>query len=112
MARVWLPLKSKYWVACWRDSSGRQRRVTTRETNRYKALHIADAFERVTRERRTKLYVQRVIARLDEDLGGEPLSTSLEVPHETRQVHDKRFSNLERSRKDMASGTGHSSTLS
>jgi 5-methylcytosine-specific restriction endonuclease McrA len=92
MAGVWLPRKSKYWVACWRDSNGRQRRCSTRETNKYKAKLIADAFERVTRERRSKLYVQRVIARLHEDLGGGPLSTNEVSEIQQRQGYDERFS--------------------
>ena len=58
-------------------------------------MRIADAFERVARIQRSKLYVQRVIARLHEDIGGEPLSTalSLDDPAEIRQqAYDERFS--------------------
>ena len=95
MASVWRHPRSKYWTACFRDSNGRQRRISTREIAKYKAMRIADAFERTARKRHTKLYVQRVIARLHEELGGEPLSTalSLDEPGEIRQqAYDERFS--------------------
>jgi hypothetical protein len=95
MASIWRNPKSQYWTACFRDPDGRQRRISTKETNKYKAKRIADAFEKTAQKRRTKLYVLRVIARLQEDLGGEPLSTaiSLNQPDEIRQrqIYDQRL---------------------
>jgi hypothetical protein len=38
--------KSQYWTACFRDQNGRQRRISTKETNNKKALKIAEEFER------------------------------------------------------------------
>src|ERR1700745_79145 len=75
MSSVWRHPNSKYFCACLRDATGRQRRITTKETNRRKALKIAETFEKVARQRRTKSHTQRVIARLHEELGGEPFCT-------------------------------------
>jgi integrase len=74
MASIWRHPNSRYWTACFRDSAGHQRRITTKETDRRKAHRIAEAFERVVRAKRTKAHTQRVIARLHEELGGEPIS--------------------------------------
>ena len=76
MASIWRHPNSRYWTACFRDAGGQQRRITTKETDRRKAHKIAEAFERVVRTKRTKLHTQRVIARLHEELGGEPISAA------------------------------------
>jgi integrase len=73
MASIWRHPSSKYYTACFRDQHGRQRRISTKSTDRRKAQQIASAFEKVARERRTKSHVQRVIAALHEELGGAPL---------------------------------------
>jgi len=41
--------ESQYWTACFRDQNGRQRRISTKETNNKKALKIAEEFERAAR---------------------------------------------------------------
>jgi hypothetical protein len=46
VASVWRHPESQYWTACFHDENGRQRRITTKETNRKKALKIAEEFER------------------------------------------------------------------
>jgi integrase len=71
MASVWQHPHSRYWIACFRDAHGRQRRLSTKETNRRRALKIAEAYEHTSRALRTKNHVRRVIARLHEELGGE-----------------------------------------
>jgi integrase len=74
MASIWRHPKSRYFTACFRDQAGRQRRVSTKETNRRKAQKIADAYEKVLREKKTKLHTKQVIERLHEEIGGEPIS--------------------------------------
>lgn len=64
-----------YFTACFRDHTGKQRRITTKETNRRKALLVADAFEKVSRQRRNNLHTKRVIERLHEEIGGEAISS-------------------------------------
>jgi hypothetical protein len=67
MASIWRHPQSKYWTACFRDSSRRQCRISTKETSRGKAYKIAAAFEAAARSQRTKLHTQCVIAQLHED---------------------------------------------
>jgi integrase len=73
MASVWKHPYSRFWTACFRDSDGRQRRVSTKETNRRRALKIAEAYEQASRGLRTKRQVRRMIERLAEELGGESI---------------------------------------
>jgi hypothetical protein len=75
MASVWQHPHSRYWIACFRDAHGRQRRLSTKETNRRRAIKIAEAYEHTSRALRTKNHVRRVIARLHEELGGESVCT-------------------------------------
>jgi integrase len=71
MAGVWRHPKSKYWTACFRDQLGRQRRVSTKETDRKKALRIAEEYENAIRTKRTMRQTQNVLARLHEEVSGE-----------------------------------------
>jgi integrase len=73
MASIWKHPNSQYWTACFRDHNGNQRRITTKTTDRRKAQKIADAYEKVSRERHTRLHTQAVIDRLHEELGGEKI---------------------------------------
>jgi integrase len=73
MASIWRNPKSRYFTACFRDASGRQRRITTKETNRRGALKIADAFERAAREQRTLGHTRRVIERLHEEISSQKI---------------------------------------
>jgi hypothetical protein len=41
----WRHPESQYWTACFRDKNGRQRRISTKETNSKKALKVAEEFE-------------------------------------------------------------------
>jgi integrase len=74
MSSIWRHPASRYFTACFRDASGRQRRVTTKETNRRRALKIAEAYEKAARAKHTKLHTKQVIERLHEEIGGEPIS--------------------------------------
>ena len=74
MASVWRHPQSKYWTACFRDSSGRQRRASTKETDRKKAMRIAETYEGAVRTKRTMRQTLAVLARLHEEIAGEPVS--------------------------------------
>jgi len=74
MASIWKHPQSRFWTACFRDAGGRQRRISTREANPRKAQKIAEAYEKASREKKTRLHTRRVIERLHEELGGEPMS--------------------------------------
>jgi hypothetical protein len=71
MSSVWRHPRSKYFTACFRDASGRQRRITTKETNRKRALKIAEAFENASRQRRTLAHTRRVIEQLHEEISSQ-----------------------------------------
>src|SRR5215472_2167398 len=42
---------SKFWIAAFRDASGRQHRRTTREVNKVRAKAVADQYERVAQRK-------------------------------------------------------------
>jgi integrase len=71
MASIWKHPQSKYFTACFRDHNGRQRRISTKETNRKKAQKLADEYERASRTKRTLKQAQAVLDRLHEELSGE-----------------------------------------
>jgi len=73
MASIWRNPKSRYFTACFRDASGRQRRITTKEIDRRRALKIAEAFERAGREQRTLGHTRRVIERLHEEISSQKI---------------------------------------
>ena len=51
--------------------NGRQRRISTEETNNKKALRIAEEFEQAAKTKRTLKQVQNVLDRLDEEVSGQ-----------------------------------------
>lgn len=73
MASIWKHPKSKYWTACFRDATGRQRRVSTKSTDRKVARKIADEFEKALRQKRTLRQLQRTLDRFHEELTGEKI---------------------------------------
>src|SRR5215831_20964206 len=78
MASVWKRSHSQYFTACFRDHTGRQRRITTKETDRKKAQRLADEYEKASRPKRTLRQAQAVLDRLHEELSGERVArTSL-----------------------------------
>jgi hypothetical protein len=88
MASLWKNPKSKFWTACWRDQNGRQRRASTKTTDRKLARKIAEQYEGASRGKRTLAQVQKILLELGEELGAQPqqslrefCSTFLEAPH-------------------------------
>jgi integrase len=73
MASVSKHPQSKYWTACFRDHHGRQRRISTKETDRKKAKRIADEYEKAVRTKRTMRQTLSVLSRLHEEVCGEAL---------------------------------------
>jgi integrase len=71
MASVWKHPESQYWTACFRDQNGKQRRVTTKATDRRKAKAIADALEKAVRTKRTLRQAQVALDRLHEEISGQ-----------------------------------------
>lgn len=73
MASIWKHPESQYWVACFRDADGRQRRVSTKVTDRKEALRIANEYEKAGRTKRTLRQTRKAIERLHEEIAGEPI---------------------------------------
>jgi integrase len=73
MASLWKHPESRYWIACFRDQTGKQRRISTKETDRKKALRIAEEYEKAVRTKRTMRQTLAVLARLHEETAGESI---------------------------------------
>ena len=71
MASVWRHPESQFWRACFRDENARQRRISTKETDRKKAQRLADEYEKASRTKRSLRQAQAVLDRLHEELSGE-----------------------------------------
>jgi integrase len=54
--------KSRYWIAAFRDASGKQIRRSTRETDRKRALAVALAFERAAKSKGSPQRVRQVLS--------------------------------------------------
>jgi len=74
MASIWKHPESQYWTACFRDQNGKQRRVTTKATDRKKAKTIADALEKAVQAKRTLRQAQVALDRLHEEISGQKVS--------------------------------------
>ena len=77
VASVWKHPKSQYWTACFRDQNGRQRRISTKETNNKKALKIVEEFERGGEDQANTQTGPISLDRLDEEVSGEAQSEPL-----------------------------------
>jgi integrase len=74
MASIWKHPESQYWTACFRDQTGKQRRVTTKATDRKKAMAIAESLEKAVRTKRTLHQAQVALDRLHEEISGHKVS--------------------------------------
>jgi integrase len=71
MASIWRHPRSQYWTACFRDLNGRQRRVTTKTTDKKTARKIAEAYQQSTRTERTLKQLNQTLDRLHEEFSGQ-----------------------------------------
>lgn len=76
MASVRKLPNSRYWIACYTDSTGKQRQRSSKETDRAKALRIASHYEEAYRKLTTESQVRRVFAGIYEEIHGQPLQCS------------------------------------
>jgi integrase len=80
MASIWKHPQSKYWVACYTDQEGRQRKASTKivalEKNRKSAMRFADEIESAYRRRMTTSQIMRVCGDLVKELTGEELESA------------------------------------
>ncbi len=80
MASLWKHPESRYWVACFTDSEGRQRKKSTKlpasEKNRRAALRIADEMEAAHRRRATTSQIFKMCGDLVKEVTGEELEAA------------------------------------
>ena len=67
---------SKYWVAAFRDASGKQHRRSTREVDRKRALAVALAYERVAKGKGSPQRVRQVLSEFMRDHFGQDLPSA------------------------------------
>lgn len=75
MASTWKHPESKYWFACYTDSDGRQRKRSTKTTNRKDAQRIADELERAYRKRLTAEQILRLYSEVRREITGDEIPT-------------------------------------
>jgi integrase len=73
MASVWKHPKSQFWTACYTDENGTQRKRSTKETNRAKALLMAQKFEGAYRTKLTEAQARKVVSDIYQEIHGEQL---------------------------------------
>jgi integrase len=73
MASITKKSNSRFWFACFRDVNGRQRRRSTFQTDRKKALKVAEGYEQVATRKRSPMSVRETIAKLYRETYGEQL---------------------------------------
>ena len=75
MASLWKHPQSKYWVACYTDHNGKQRKASTKivalEKNRKQALRVADEMETAHKRRMTTSQVVKLCGGLVKELTGQ-----------------------------------------
>ena len=72
---------SPYWIACFRDYNQKQRRRSTRETNRKRAQQIADALEQVSKRKMNARRIREAVNEIYRQVSGESL------PHSSVKTH-------------------------
>jgi len=73
MASLTRKPRSKYWFACFRDINGKQRRKSTGQTDRKKAMKIAQQLEQVGQRKLPSRTVRETLAELYRGIYGETL---------------------------------------
>jgi integrase len=76
MASLWKHPESRYWVACYTDATGKQRKRSTRSVDRTQAMRMAEEFEKSYRNLATEAQARRVLTDIYEQVHGRPLATA------------------------------------
>jgi hypothetical protein len=71
MASVTKKSRSKYWFACFRDLQGKQRRLSTKQTDRKKAMKIAEQYEQISQRKLPVHTVRQTLTALAREAYGE-----------------------------------------
>ncbi len=71
MASIWKHPKSKFWTACFTDAGGKQRKRTTKLTDRKKAHKVAEGWEAEYRNIRAEEQTRKVFADIRREIHGD-----------------------------------------
>ena len=71
MASLTKKSRSKYWFACFRDLQGKQRRLSTKQTDRKKAMKVAEQYEQVSQCKLPVHNVRQTLTALAREAYGE-----------------------------------------
>jgi len=71
MASVTKKSRSKYWFACFRDLQGKQRRVSTKQTDSKKAMKVAEQYEQISQRKLPVHTVRQTLTALAREAYGE-----------------------------------------
>jgi hypothetical protein len=74
MARIIRKPRSKYWFACFRDLLGRQHRKSTEQTDRRKALEVANHYELVAQHKIKPQNVRGTLSQHYSEIDGQTVS--------------------------------------
>ena len=76
MASITRQAHTRYWIGCFRDLDGKQKRRSTKTTDRKLALKLVTEWENAWRNRKTVDQLRRVLSDYHEEIAGEALSTA------------------------------------
>lgn len=68
MASLFKHPESRFWTACFRDRHGKQRRLSTKTTDKRLAQRIAEQFEKGSRQKQTLLQIEKTLRVFAEEL--------------------------------------------
>src|SRR5260370_28986419 len=80
--------RSKFWFACFRDANGRQRRKSTKTSDRKKAIKIAEQYEQVAQRKMPARAVRETLAELYRDLQRKPSDRDRPRVHRKLAQHE------------------------
>ena len=90
MASLWKHPRSKFFTACWTDSTGRRMKRSTKSTDKREAEKLARQFEEESRSRRTAKQARRVLADIYRQLSGDELPAVIVREYFTGYIERKR----------------------
>ena len=90
MASVWKHPQSQFWVACFTDNAGKQRKKSTKETNRKLALKMAEKLEGEYRKVRTANQMQKLLRDAHREITGATLEQASLVDYQPRWIASKK----------------------
>ena len=76
MASLTRKPRSKFWFACFRDANGRQRRKSTKTSDRKKAIKIAEQYEQVAQRKMPVRTVRETLAELYREMYNASVPTA------------------------------------